>query len=583
MTHTIAGFATRPYDGQTFVSNAEFHWVPAGGTPDLREVVTDEACNACHGELEAHGGSRRHLTLCQTCHGPGQIDPDSGNSIDFRIMVHKIHRGADLPSVVAGEDYWFRAGRLNTTEVSFADVHLPQRVQNCETCHMGEDEVWNTEPTREVCGSCHDRLLFEVVSTPPTGWENHEGGTQTDDTNCAVCHPSGVVAGYRPISEVHAPAWDLVLNETIPAHGIELKDLVVTNTAPGQAPVVDFTILVDGAPRDLATTPVGTLRVTIAGPNTDYATYWQATIQGTGAEGTLATVDAAAGKFRYTLPAAKAIPLTATGSYTVAMEGNCSTVAPTATNLNPPCGNATGTGTRRYAANNPRVAVAVTDASPIARRTVVADASCDSCHDNLTFHGGTRSDPNYCVMCHNANNANDERVPRWEDPPEQYARSTHLKPMIHAIHNGDELTLGYELGSQAPAAPTASNPAGNPGGRITDFSELRYPNDRRRCTACHVSDDFDLGYVGTLLPSREELLFCNELPDADTTNQYCNDRVVQEVILIPPVTATCVSCHDAPSTAAHAEVMTTSLGVESCATCHDPGSFFGVDTAHRLP
>jgi hypothetical protein len=41
--------------------------------------------------------------LCQLCHTAGVIDPDTGNSIEFQEMIHRLHRGADLPSVNNGQ------------------------------------------------------------------------------------------------------------------------------------------------------------------------------------------------------------------------------------------------------------------------------------------------------------------------------------------------------------------------------------------------------------------------------------------------------------------------------------------------
>lgn len=63
----------------------------------------------------------------------------------------------------------------------------------------------------------------------------------------------------------------------------------------------------------------------------------------------------------------------------------------------------------------PRLVFNVTGTgTPLARRAIVDNAKCNSCHYDLAFHGGGRKDVQYCVMCHNPNNANDERMSRLE-------------------------------------------------------------------------------------------------------------------------------------------------------------------------
>ena len=73
-----------------------------------REVVTDAHCNQCHTDIVGHGGRRKGVGLCVLCHTSGSEDKNDamieggtpGVSVDFRVMIHKIHNGHHLPSVL---------------------------------------------------------------------------------------------------------------------------------------------------------------------------------------------------------------------------------------------------------------------------------------------------------------------------------------------------------------------------------------------------------------------------------------------------------------------------------------------------
>jgi hypothetical protein len=108
-THTLAVYATRNTDdiiGKNYYANLEHDFRPDGqAVTDTWDKTTNAACNNCHNTLSAHGGSRQDIKLCVTCHQPQTTDPDTGNTVDFKVMVHKIHRGEDLPSVQAGTPY----------------------------------------------------------------------------------------------------------------------------------------------------------------------------------------------------------------------------------------------------------------------------------------------------------------------------------------------------------------------------------------------------------------------------------------------------------------------------------------------
>ncbi len=98
-THTVAIQIARnstTFTGKPFqqAANPYFNFRPDGGAVTMtREVVSISACNGCHGVLGLHGGSRRDVALCDVCHYPGVNDPTTGNSIDLKSMVHKIHYG----------------------------------------------------------------------------------------------------------------------------------------------------------------------------------------------------------------------------------------------------------------------------------------------------------------------------------------------------------------------------------------------------------------------------------------------------------------------------------------------------------
>jgi OmcA/MtrC family decaheme c-type cytochrome len=549
-THTVGAYATRTVDGERATADTVFHFRPDGdGVETTREIVTDEACNQCHDPLSAHGGARQEVALCVMCHSPQTTDPDTRNTVDMEVMIHKIHMGEHLPSVAAGTPYQI-IGR-NEQVHDYSTVVFPRPPQECQTCHQGADgDRWQLAPTRASCGSCHDTVAF--VDPPPAGMVLHEAGPQPDDRNCNVCHaPTGSIAG---ITESHmTPAWNPARPELV----VDIVD--VAPTPPGQVPFVRFSVTVDGAPYDILASPLARLRATVAGPNTDYADYREAVMQGGGAAGTLTAVAGSPGVFEYTLPAAAAIPADATGSYTIGIEAA----------YQPP-------DTDRAVALSPVAPFAVTDTAAVPRRDVVSTAACDSCHGELAGHGGSRRNAAYCALCHNPNNRNDDRTARVEGES-ILVHSVDLRMMIHRIHAGEELDQPYVLGGFP--APNDANPAGTP----VDFGEVRYPGDLAHCTNCHVDDSYALPLGAGLRPTIVETRTCTEAPDADE-DALCDAPfwVVTDSIAVPPETAACTGCHDQPSTLAHAEVMTTAGGLESCATCHGPGAFADVAAVHRV-
>lgn len=171
-------------------AGATFNFVPNGSPVTVtRDVIRTASCNTCHDQLAFHGGYAHGMQMCVLCHQPQNADPTSGNSLDLKVMAHKIHMGSSLPSVVGttttkGVPYQIY-GYMNSVN-DFSTVVDPAQAQRCEVCHSqttgaAQAAAFMTTPSRAACGSCHDDVDFA------TG-VNHPGGFQADDTECHNCH-----------------------------------------------------------------------------------------------------------------------------------------------------------------------------------------------------------------------------------------------------------------------------------------------------------------------------------------------------------------------------------------------------------
>jgi OmcA/MtrC family decaheme c-type cytochrome len=560
-THTLSGYGNRTFEGVLYISNAIFDLRPDGEeVSERREIITTEGCNACHGRLTLHG-YRQETQLCISCHVAGMSDPESGNSIDMVQMIHKIHMGASLPSVNPGT-----APNLNPNPTPYrifgymnslhdwSTVVFPQEKQNCATCHTGADgDRWKTEIKKAACSACHDRTSF--TSPAPEGWTLHQGGQQSNDDECLVCHAEGkgpFIDKDTDVVKVHKRLEELPLRNdsgtTIsPPPKLAGEVRGVTGTEPGGTPVVRFRVSVNDAPRDIIATPLGRLRFTFAGPTTDYAGYVQYSAQGGSPNvGTLAAVAGTPGEFTWTAPETMTAIATKcttaeSGSFAVGMEGRITGMAtqPGGTDVSV-----------NYPMHNPVFYFAVTDDMPVPRREAVVVENCNNCHQDLSAHGGSRNDPEYCVLCHNANK-DSISVPPPPPGETKLSASVRLSHMIHRIHTGEHGANEYDV-------------AGH------DFSEVRFPADTRDCTLCHVPAQYRLP-LPELLPTH--------MTEIDDTGA----RVPGSDYYMGATAAACTGCHDSDATVAHTDSMTSAMGAESCSTCHATGSAYDVDVVHALP
>ncbi len=438
------------------VTAAYYDFTTNGSAPVSVRVVDRQGCAGCHVRVRAHGGTRAEAPMCVRCHTDELVDPDTGNSLQFGIMVHKIHRGENLPSVVGGVPYRIVGERGVVAD--FSHTQYPQDLRNCESCHrpgVGAPESvrFAQRPSERVCTSCHDRTFFGDGAVP-TGFVRHPPG-MVDPTQCTTCHRE--TGGLSGIRDKHTPPYRRAGAPTIAA-SIES----VTGMTPGTAPTVEFTLRTrEGSViTDLgALSRLGFLINGPTAPNYAVPTTAVRVAVGTGAVGT--TTNLGGGRFRWVAPAAAGLPAAATGTWAIGIEAQRTETLTDGT-------------TYRHGATNPVSYASVTGGTVVPRRQVVEIARCTGCHGILAAHGNNRVDnPQYCVMCHTPGATDASQRPTTAGP----AQSIDFAHMIHRIH------MGANLGSIAEGAPFVIYGFG---GSANDFSHVRFPQSLTNCTACHA-------------------------------------------------------------------------------------------------
>ena len=174
-------------------------------------ISSADNCERCHKQLTYHNGRDRGFSACIACHGTsGSEDrpryvaanaPETpGVSIQFRSLLHKIHRGRNL------EDKGFQvAGAGDAGYPDNVTVHAydtfgfpvqPSGTKDCGVCHGDVDEAVFFPRDRDhplgqtptalewtfSCGACHDSsaaLAHMASNTAPSG------------EACAICHGPG--------------------------------------------------------------------------------------------------------------------------------------------------------------------------------------------------------------------------------------------------------------------------------------------------------------------------------------------------------------------------------------------------------
>lgn len=556
-------------------STGVFDFVPGGGALVKRDIVLTSTCNQCHGEVTMPGTTRVDIRLCVTCHNPGSWLAGTPNtSLDFKVQSHRIHNGANLPSVKAGGTY-----KIGTAD--FSKAAFSQDVRNCTKCHDGalsaQGDNWKNQPSMEACGSCHDDVYFGAKPDPAKPYQTiaHPGGVMSDNSACALCHAAGKFSDNK----------DIVIAHNFPARlkaataKFKYNIISVTPTTAGAKPVITFSVtdptnadapygIKTAAPftagaNSTLTVKLGWSTAGIAdigndGNGQDYGQPVSINLLGNPA------VAAGATAGTYTVTSPVAIPAGQTGTLRALIDGH-------------PAGDVTtaGTFTDSLAVTSVFKDFAIGAGTVMARRIVVDIVKCNVCHGVTSMPDNNRNNEvGVCVVCHNPN-ATDRAGRIVAGVAGEQA--IDFKVQSHAMHAGQADKGGFRT--------KGITIYGSDDGTPTDFTSLVFPGKLNDCSKCHAGTSYQLTGIWAA-PTANGILGTTISTGASTTDPSDNLR-------ISPIAAVCFSCHDSAVAKNHMQdpnmggsfsvtQATINANNENCVLCHGVGSFLDVKTVHGV-
>src|SRR5215510_1710766 len=262
-THTVGGELS--VGNRRYVANPVYSFVPTGAKAIAAQSIAETTtCNNCHDPLKAHGGTRVETGYCALCHTSQLVDPETGESLDFKFFIHKIHRGKYLPSVKEGKPYLIVGVRQRvfdySTVVSPQSVvteTIPKEYRNCAGCHANPKVAsWKTFPSTVGCVSCHDNLDLKIG-------KHHPSGPAAEGT-CVNCHQADGPEFGPSVAGAHV----------FPGNAAQLPGLVfdilkIEGGRPGTNPIVTFS-LKDKSGAPINADQMNNLSLVLAWPTTDY-------------------------------------------------------------------------------------------------------------------------------------------------------------------------------------------------------------------------------------------------------------------------------------------------------------------------
>ncbi len=490
-------------------------------------VMADIAsCNTCHNQLALHGGGRVDVQYCVMCHNQGTVDANSGNNLDLKQMVHKIHSGRRLHA--EGHDYTIWG--YGNSEHDYAEVGFPQDLRNCTKCHSGanaatpQGDNWKSKPSKEACLTCH-------TSDAASDWHNlHittlKLGTSVAnvDNNCTACHGAGKTWSAEQMhwnqNEENAAKYKVVIDSSTynaTARKVTVK-YHVDDTTNGNA---KWNLTSDCTGACTTNNRFGNLTMYVAYNNipgqtaavTEFSSYNNG---GSGAN-------------------AKAYTGTNDGSNVYTLD--ITIPADTAQMIAKGTGRVLSVGQAKEAeldivtrtAKAPQVLINVSmmntfkdfaiSGTLTPRKEIVSNEKCNACHGllgtasgsnelNNAFHSGARNTIESCGgLCHDAGRAGQYTVMHddFKFPASVLGgaatgntmnESHHLKRMIHGIHGGARAQYDFVHGPRATAANGMTQPE-------NFTAEVAYPGILSDCNTCHVNNSYqnDRGTIGSVMLS----------------------------------------------------------------------------------
>ncbi|MFB3829244.1 MAG: OmcA/MtrC family decaheme c-type cytochrome [Bryobacteraceae bacterium] len=123
-------------------------------------------------------------------------------------------------------------------------------------------------------------------------------------------------------------------------------------------------------------------------------------------------------------------------------------------------------------------------------RDVIRTSSCNRCHDQLAFHGGTRRSMELCVLCH---------TQQTVDP--DTGNTVDMPVMTHKIHAGKDLPSVQAGGKYQIIGHNQS---------VADYSTVGFPANIRRCETCHEQNTGAAQATAYLTPNRAACGACHD-------------------------------------------------------------------------